>query len=152
MQQFIIDGNNLIGKIPALHKLQKKDKQQSRIKLAFLIDNYFHNKKAKVTLHFDGFAKDAVRISHAKIVYSDKITADEKIKEQIELSKNPKKITVVTSDFNLKEFARVCSCKVISSEEFSKQLYSKKTDNEQKIIDELKNNMDEFKKLFGVDD
>jgi predicted RNA-binding protein with PIN domain len=57
MKQYIIDGNNLIGKIPSLNILQKKDKQGSREKLAFMVDNYFSQKNAKVFLHFDGHPK-----------------------------------------------------------------------------------------------
>ena len=45
MKHFIIDGNNVIGKIKFLKSIQKSNKQQSRRKLAFLIDNYFHAKK-----------------------------------------------------------------------------------------------------------
>ena len=45
MRHFIIDGNNLMGKIPSLYKLQKKDGQSSREKLAFILESYFMNKK-----------------------------------------------------------------------------------------------------------
>ena len=51
---YIIDGNNLIGKIPSLMNLQKKDKQASREKLVYMLDRYFIQKKVNVTLHLDG--------------------------------------------------------------------------------------------------
>ena len=76
MKQYIIDGNNLIGKIPSLKILQKKDKQRSREKLEFMIDNYFNKKNAKVFLHFDGHPKESIRINNATIVYSKNLTAD----------------------------------------------------------------------------
>ncbi len=38
---YIIDGNNLIGKIASLMNLQKKDKQASREKLIYILDRYF---------------------------------------------------------------------------------------------------------------
>jgi hypothetical protein len=41
MISFIIDGNNLIGKIKSLMDLQKKDKQASREKLVLILDRYF---------------------------------------------------------------------------------------------------------------
>ena len=53
MLSYIIDGNNLIGKISSLMSLQKKDKQASREKLVFLLDRYFSQKKANVTLNLD---------------------------------------------------------------------------------------------------
>ncbi|GBD88153.1 YacP-like NYN domain protein [bacterium BMS3Abin03] len=152
MLQYIIDGNNLIGKIPSLHRLQGKDKQSSREKLAYLIDNYFHNKKAKVTLHFDGFMKEPIKITNAKIIYSDNHTADEEIKDQIGAAKNRKNIILISSDNNLKEFARVCSCRVISSEDFNKKIFSSNENNEEKIIEQMTRNNDEFKHLFGVDE
>jgi len=150
MKQYIIDGNNLIGKVPALKILQKKDKQGSREKLAFLIDNYFSQKNAKVFLHFDGHPKDPIKIHNASIVYSKNLTADEKIKNQVGKSKNPRNITVVTSDNNLTEYARVCSSTVIKCEEFAKNIFYKKdNDEEKRRIEEMGNN-EEFKKLFGI--
>lgn len=149
MTHYIIDGNNLIGKIPALMKIQKKDKQSSREKLALMLQRFFLNKKANVTLHLDGFAVSKINAGRIKIIYSENITADEKIKNQIEKSKSPRTITVITSDSNLTQFAKVCSCKVIPSEDFANQLNNKSQDDEQTIIDSMKND-DEFKKLFGV--
>jgi predicted RNA-binding protein with PIN domain len=150
MKQYIIDGNNLIGKLPSLMILQKKDKQRNREKLAFMIDNYFNQKKAKVFLHFDGHPKESIRINNASIVYSKNLTADEMIKNQVGKSKNPRNIIVITSDNNLTEYARVCSSAVIKCEEFAKDiLHPKDSDEEKKRIEEM-NNIEEFKKLFGI--
>ena len=152
MINYIIDGNNLIGKISSLMNLQKKDKQASREKLVFLLDRYFLKKKVNITLHFDGFPNIAINSSKLKIVYSENQTADEKIKKQISESKSARNITLITSDTNLAQFAKVCSCKIISSEELAGEI-SKSNSNldEQSIIDSI-NNVDEFKKLFGVKD
>jgi hypothetical protein len=150
MKKFIIDGNNLIGKIKSLQNVQKSNKQSSREKLAFLIENYFNSKKIKVSLHFDGHQNLAIKISSAKIVYSENRTADEKIKDEIASSKNPRNITLVTSDNNLKEFARVCSCNIISSEEFALEIQKRnETDEEEARIRSI-DNTEEFKKLFKV--
>jgi len=150
MKQYIIDGNNLIGKVPSLKILQKKDKQRSRAKLALMIDNYFNQKNAKVFLHFDGHPKEPIRINNASIIYSENLSADEKIKNQVGKSKNPRNIIVVTSDNNLAEYARVCSSTVIKCEEFAKDiLYQKESDEEKRRIGEMSNN-EEFKKLFGI--
>lgn len=149
MKHFIIDGNNLIGKIKSLNQIQKKDKQHSREKLAFLLGRYFAKRKTSVNLHFDGFESVKINVSGIKIIYSGSISADEKIKREIEKSKNPKIITLVTSDSNLAEFGRVCSCQIIKSEAFSKQLLFSGFDEEKSRIEEL-NNTEEFKKLFGI--
>jgi predicted RNA-binding protein with PIN domain len=150
VKHYIIDGNNLIGKIKSLNQLQKKNKQQSREKVAFLLSRYFNKKKTTISLHFDGFESDAIKVSGIKIFYSGSITADEKVKLEIQRSKNSKNIILVTSDTNLAEFGRVCSCQVIKSEEFAKQLYSENSvDEEQTKIDSI-NSTEEFKKLFGI--
>ena len=151
MKHYIIDGNNLIGKIPALKKLHRRNKGQSAEKLAFLLGRYFSRKKFKVSLHFDGFPGEKINAGGIKIFYSTNQTADEKIKKEIERSRNPRNIILVTSDNNLAEFGRVCSCRVIRSEDFSKQLSTNSTiDEEKSRIDEI-NNQQEFKKLFGID-
>ena len=150
MLTYIIDGNNLIGKISSLMNLQKKDKSASRENLVFMLDRYFSNKKFSVTLHFDGHPNTVINSSKMKIVYSENYTADDKIKKQISQSKSPRNLIVITSDSNLAQFSKVCSCNVISSEKFVAEINkSSANSNEQSIIDSM-NNIDEFKKLFGA--
>ena len=150
MEHYIIDGNNLIGKVESLYKLQKKNKQLSREKTAFLIDNYFIQKNRKGTLHFDGFENVPIKVNKLRIIYSGKATADEKIKEEIEKSTNRSSLIIISSDHNIIEFAKVCRCRSILSEIFGKSLMQRDLiGEEQKKIDEI-NNTDEFRKLFGV--
>ena len=52
MKTYMIDGNNLIGKIKFLNQLQLKEKQSSREKLVFIVDNFFTGKNIKVLLFF----------------------------------------------------------------------------------------------------
>jgi predicted RNA-binding protein with PIN domain len=148
MLKYIIDGNNLIGRIKSLKKLQQNDKQSAREKIAFLIENYFHKKNLRISLHFDGYPNLPIKISSAKILYSMNKTADEKIKAEISSYKNPKNLIVVTSDNNLKEFARVCSCVVISSEEFSEKLSKQYIKDEEEERIKSINDVEEFKRLF----
>lgn len=150
MIKYIIDGNNLIGKIKLLYNLQKKDKQASREKLAHLVDRYFANKKIEVILNFDGFANQKINTSKIKLVYSDKISADEKIKKQIETETNKRNIIVISSDNNVREFAKVCGCEVILSEDFGKEITkSQNVDDEESRIKAI-DDIDTFKKMFGV--
>ncbi len=148
MLHYIIDGNNLIGKMSSV---KSKDKNAEREKLAFMLERYFSKRKAKVTLHFDGHKNLPIKISGIKIVYSENRTADEQVKDEIERSSNRKNIMLISSDNNLKEFARVCSCDVKNSEDFVKDINSTQfADEENSIIESMKNT-DEFKKLFGVE-
>ena len=152
MKHYIIDGNNLIGKIKRLSDLQNKDKQSAREQLVYLLQNYFSGKKIKVSLHFDGFENSRVNISNGKVIYSDSKTADEKIKDQISASKNRKEIIVISSDSGIRNYAKVCGCSLLTGEEFYKETAAKnESDDEEKRIKEM-NNTDEFKKLFNVKD
>ena len=149
MIKYIIDGNNLIGKLHFLSSLQKKDKQAPREKLAFMIEDYFYDKNIKVSLHFDGYENLPIKTSKMKIHYSESKIADIKIKNEIELAKNRKNLLVVTSDNNIKEFAKVCGCQVMSSEEFAEQLTRKGNDDEEKKRIDSMNDTELFKKLFN---
>ncbi|MCU7493090.1 MAG: hypothetical protein HF312_18610 [Ignavibacteria bacterium] len=148
MKHYIIDANNLIGKIKFLRNLQNKSGQGSREKLAFMVDKHFLGKKVRVTLNFDGFMDLAINTSKLRIHYSEKRTADELIKQQIEMEKNPRLITLISSDSNLAEFARVCRCEVILSEDFARELTQENIDEEEEKKRSIGN--DEIKRLFGL--
>ncbi|MCF8355638.1 MAG: NYN domain-containing protein [Melioribacteraceae bacterium] len=149
MKKIIIDGNNLIGKIPELFMLQKSDGQSSREKLVFLLDRYFARKKVKVSLHFDGYVNLPIRSSKMKIYYSDSRQADDFIRREIDQSNNPKLLLIVTSDLNLLEYAKVNSCERMKSEELLLKINQAEDDDEKKKIESINN--EEIKKLFGVD-
>ena len=150
VKKYIIDGNNLIGKIPELWNLQNKDKQAARVKLVALLNGFFGTKNVQVSLHFDGFAAEAIPSGKIKIKYSDNQIADIKIKEEIDLSRNPKLLAVVSSDNSVYDYARVNSCTRIKSEEFAKQLKQKNKSNSKEEITKTISN-DEIKKIFGVE-
>ncbi|MDO8548725.1 MAG: NYN domain-containing protein [Ignavibacteria bacterium] len=152
MKHYIIDGNNLIGKVKKLSGLQSKDKQSAREQLVYLLQNYFSRKKVKVSLNFDGYENSPLNISNGKIIYSESKTADEKIKDQISSSKTRRDIVVVSSDNGIRDYAKVCGCSLMTSEEFNKEFSIKnEIDDEARRIKEI-NNIEEFKKLFNAKD
>lgn len=117
MNRLFIDGNNVIGKSKELFALQKKNPQSARERLIFLIENDLKLCKQKIEIFFDGFPQQLIsRI--IKIHYSKNRTADELIKKEVEKANNRKLITIVSSDLELTNFARKCSCNVISSLDF----------------------------------
>lgn len=150
MKHFIIDGNNLIGRTKILNQRLKKDKQSGRERLAFILSRYFSRRKAIVSLHFDGFENEKINVSEINIKYSQSLSADEKIKREIESVKNPRNIILITSDLNLLEFGRVCSCQILKSEEFANLILSSDTSDEEKSKIEEINSTDEFRRLFGI--
>jgi|YelNatPaOPRAMG01_1025707.scaffolds.fasta_scaffold00028_2 predicted RNA-binding protein with PIN domain len=151
MKIIIIDGNNLIGKSNLLREIQRKNKQIVREKLVLLLESFFQTKKNKVFLYFDGYENLPIKTNLFKIIYSDNYSADDKIRQQIENTKNTKNIILITSDRSLQNFARACSCDVISSENFLTEMNTtNEIDEEKAKTESMKNNIDEFKKLFNV--
>ena len=149
IQKYIVDGNNLIGKIDSLWQLQNSDRQMSRVKLVKLIDQHFGMKKINVSLHFDGFLGDSIPSSVSKIVYSNNKSADSKIKKEIDSSLSRHTIAVVSSDHSVQNYAKVNGCKVIKSEEFAKKLKKKNNGLSEEAITKSISN-DEVKKMFGL--
>jgi predicted RNA-binding protein with PIN domain len=149
IKKYIIDGNNLIGKISELWSLQNRDRQLARIKLVKYLDQYFRGKKNVVSLHFDGFPAEAIPSSSCIITYSENRPADILIRKEIDSEITPKTSAVVSSDHYVQNYARVNSCKVIKSEEFAKRLRSnKKVASEEEITKSISD--EEIKKLFGL--
>ena len=148
MIHYIIDGNNVIGKIPELFKLQKNDKQRAREQLVYLLQRYFNNKKINLTLHFDGYANNPLSLTKGKIVYSENKSADSLIKENIESVKNRKNIILVTSDNELRNFGKACGCTIISSKDFGTQLIKGNDIDEEKSRTDDINDVEEWKRIF----
>jgi len=151
MNHYIIDGNNLIGKIKNLKVLQKNDKESSRIGLVQLLNNYFSGKKIRATLHFDGYPKTPLNLFKGKIVYSEKYTSDSEIRKEIDNHKNPKLITLISSEHQLINYARANACNVTKSEDFySEILKTNEIDEEAKKLKILEKEKDTFLKLFNA--
>jgi predicted RNA-binding protein with PIN domain len=148
MINYVIDGNNVMGKIPHLFKLQQKDKQRAREQLVYLLQRYFSSKKINLNLYFDGYENAPLRLGKGKIIYSGNKQADHFIREQIERTKNRKNLVLVSSDNELKNFGRACSCRIISSEDFVKLLMKEKTEDEEKLRVEDINDVEEWKRIF----
>ncbi|MBN1302285.1 MAG: NYN domain-containing protein [Melioribacteraceae bacterium] len=147
IKHYIIDGNNLIGKSKNLSALNSVN--DSRSSLALILDRYFSGKKYSVMVHFDGYDSDPVKTSNVKLQYSGSRTADEEIKNEIMVAKNPKTICVISSDNNIIEFARVNSCKTIRSEIFAASLTNNENGSEEeKRIQSI--DKEEIKRIFGV--
>jgi len=148
MLHYIIDGNNVIGKIPELFRLQKSDKQRSREQLVYLLQKYFANKKLNLTLHFDGFANTPLSLTKGKIIYSENKPADFFIRENIERVKNRKNIILVTSDNELVNFGKACGCTITSSKDFGMTLTKGNSEDEEKSRTEEINDVEEWKRIF----
>ena len=150
IKKYYIDGNNLIGKIPELKKLQKQDPQKSREKLAYKLERYFKDKGYTVTLFLDGYPGLGISVNKIKIVYSYDRKADDCIRDEIERDNVRKNIAVVSSDHYVMNFAKANACTVIKCEDFAKTMNDSFTNDEESVI-QKDISVEEIKRLFDVD-
>lgn len=116
---YIIDGNNLIGSSPDI-SLEDKD---SRQKIIYILKKYQEVKNNNIIVVFDGgpdmilngkFLKNKFTIKYPK--YGD--SADDEIKKILNKYSNFKDVILVSSDRELKSFAKKKGARTINSIEF----------------------------------
>jgi len=116
---YIIDGNNLIGSAPDFSLADP----EARVKIVSLVRKFQESKNAKVTLVFDGEPRGSELRSpiNAKltVVYPRYgLTADDEIKRILDNYQQLKEIVLVTTDRELKKYAREKGARTINSIEF----------------------------------
>jgi predicted RNA-binding protein with PIN domain len=156
---YIVDGNNVMGQTPGWHR----DKSGSRRALLEKLAVFSRVKKARVTVVFDGAPDQAVpdgstfygvRVFYA-VPGSD---ADTRIVQLVERSKDPRGITVVTSDRHLAFLVRSNGATVIRSGELRLQLerlresVPEKEDGEDVEVGDVNSWLRYFGSLPGDDD
>lgn len=118
--QFIIDGYNLINH--PLYNRKKHSLCPAAALAAFIREKRLTGSlKNRVILVFDGFGPaqaPAEEEGHIGIIFSRKISADEKIKMLVESSSGRKAIVVVSDDRQIGFVSKALGAKVIGIEEF----------------------------------
>ncbi|MCI0488238.1 MAG: NYN domain-containing protein, partial [Blastocatellia bacterium] len=99
---YIVDGNNVMGQRPGWHR----DKSHARRRLVEEVAAFARTKKARVTVVFDGAPDQALPEGAAhrgvKVLYAERGSdADTRIERIVESSRDPRGLTVVTSDRRL---------------------------------------------------
>ncbi len=121
---YLIDGNNLIGHLPYLELSDPRSKHRLVARLSI----FQRAKRTKIVLVFDGFPDSELggkKVDTKKfiILYPDRgQTGDMLIKEWIEKQTDLRHLYVVSSDREIKTFARMKGAKALTCEEFDKQL------------------------------
>ena len=154
MEHFIIDGYNVIHAMPALRKTLAHDAQTARELLIHSIAQLTHQRKFRCTIVFDGSspANSSKQSPHAPVhvVYSFPHSADTKIKQMIEQSKNRLSLVIISSDREILNFARVCSCHTHTSKHFANLLLQSDDTGAEKTDTTLSQaQINEWLKLFG---
>ncbi len=121
----IIDGHNLIGKMSSISLADRDDEQ----KLVDMLANQLRYHHQKVIVVFDkGTAADFVPRRRARglsvIFARPESSADAVIIEMIKKDPNPKGLTIVSSDNEIRRCAKSRKARVVSADEFARQLES----------------------------
>jgi predicted RNA-binding protein with PIN domain len=115
----IIDGNNLIGSSPDI----KLDDPDARVKIIRLLENYQEQKQNNLVVVFDGdpntnspndFSKGKMTIIYP--FYGN--SADDEIKRLLDSYTDFRDVVLVSSDSELKSFAKERGARVLNSIEF----------------------------------
>ncbi len=153
---YIIDGDNLIGSSPDI----ALDDPEAREKLIFIVKKFQENKHSNVTLVFDGETQSGLQREDISSKFCVRypqygISADDEIKRILDGFHYFKDVTLVSSDRELKTFAKKKGAKTINSIEFYFELkrfsrVSGKVEESKKRIDtELSDGeIDQWMKIF----
>jgi predicted RNA-binding protein with PIN domain len=145
MEKIIIDGNNLMHKIPHINDSRKAVVEAVRSRTV-----------KNVIFVFDGYGTDT-----SNVRFSGSQTADAIIRQYVEVNSGNTDLTVVSSDTGITDLAKVCSCRVIKSEDFWNSISSDDSVTPDKNMNQLyyynddekpsglsKKDIKEFKKYF----
>lgn len=121
---YLIDGHNLIPKIPGLSLEQVDDEQR----LLELLQEFCRKTRKQVEVFFDNAPPNGVRARNLGLVTARFIrqgsSADEAIRKKLErLAGEARNWTVVSSDLAVQTSARHAQAQVLSSDNFAKTLF-----------------------------
>ena len=121
---YIIDGHNLIGKMPDISLKDPNDE----VKLTMRIKSWVaESKKREVTLFFDGgiqgMTMNRMSSRNLKVIFAPAgKTADSLIISHLRKLKNPREYTLVTSDREIIGHAKTLRIRSLLSEEFIERM------------------------------
>lgn len=119
---YIIDGYNLI-KHPLFKSPNRQKGSPADKALGFIqVNRLTGSPKNKLTVVFDGYPPsvscDALNPQNASIIFSRKISADEKIKNLVENSAARKTIFVISDDKEIKSAVKFLGARILGVAEF----------------------------------
>ena len=155
---YIIDGHNLIPKIPGI-SLQDIDDE---IKLIKVLQDFCCQRSKRVDVYFDNAPAGVPRTRRFGLVTAHFIrrgrTADTAIRSRLhKIGRASRNWTVVTSDREVASEARAAGARVIASDVFARELTNADRADEASLemdpnLSLDSNDMDDWLKIFGVDD
>jgi ribosomal protection tetracycline resistance protein len=155
MKQFLIDGYNLLFQFPELRKQIERDLEGARHLLIQKLSLYKQRSACKITVVFDGDRRnwfEPGKPAGIKIIFSTfPEKADPLIRTLITREYNGPQNTLVTSDNEIRQYARLYSCKIMHSHEFARLIMEGATSarHPEDSVDMSREEMEEWLKLFN---
>ncbi|MBI5678653.1 MAG: NYN domain-containing protein, partial [Planctomycetes bacterium] len=125
----ILDGYNLIFTVPELERHVKVNNiEPVRDYVISLLSKYKEKKRCEVILVFDGNYTEAAlpkkqTYAGVTVIYSKSgISADTEIKNITSLCQNPKDVSIVTYDNDIKRHVKKCGCQIIEPKVMYKEI------------------------------
>jgi len=149
----LIDGHNLIGRLPDL----RLDDPDDEVKLVARLRAYRARTGKRVTVVFDrglpgGHSQELSGAGVEVVFAAAGHTADGILRERIRWARDPRGLTVVTSDREVIAAARARGARVMRSEEFSARLSASGPDQVEQDVHLSPEEVDEWLRVFGWED
>jgi predicted RNA-binding protein with PIN domain len=153
---FIVDGHNLIPKVPGLSLRDLEDERQ----LIRLLQEYCRLSRNSVEVYFDRAAPGSLHTRQygtvkAYFARSDQ-TADQAIIAHLrQMGKTAANCTVVSSDHYVQNEARAARAQVMTSETFARQILKLLADSSKDELRDVSMKEEELSawlKMFGAED
>lgn len=146
---YLIDGHNLIPKIPGM-QLDEPDDEKL---LITILQEYCQQNSKEIEVYFDHAAPGGVRAKkHGRVIahyVSEHETADAAIARHLQrLGKQARNWTVVTSDNQVQAAARRARARLLTSAEFASQLSATSNEVEQEDGELSKDDISDWLRLF----
>ena len=153
---YLIDGHNLIGKLPDIHL----DDPEDEIQLIEKLGDLFKRKRISGTVYFDQRGpgmKRKYKLGRLQVEFSTPPnTADSAIRFRLrQLKKDASNYIVVSSDHQIMDAARAAGAQVLDSQTFAQELDPSPLDSDESEKPQSPLSSDELRhwqKLFEGDD
>ena len=161
MQKIIIDGYNVLHQIQPYKTKLTQELESARIQLVHDLKIYKSTKKIEILVVFDGSAEIPTPTHHKfeggiEIIFSRApLKADPVIMKIIKLEKQKGRISVVTSDREILDYAKLAGSKSMSPHEFYNRIKTplKELEFQHKFDHDMTaEELEEWKIIFGVED
>lgn len=159
MNKIIIDGYNMIHRVPELRQYLNESLEKARDELILLLKSYLVRSEAVITLVFDGnlppfdFGASSPH-KYLTIKFSKfPLKADSLIKDLIKKEENKKSLTVVSEDSDIIQYAKSQRVKVLTPVAFYQRIekrFAGKELNNKFDVEMTEEELSQWLEIFGV--